>query len=205
MESGTITEAIPFTVPLINLEPSVGEPARFGFMAHGVPVFLDTAVRTGGDYGVTVNVTNITQQVEYLHSEVTLWGVPGDARHNNSRGFNCLVAAEIGTEAQSAIAPPCPALEAIIRPRRFSRCRRPARARWARRWKPTRGRPRRTSSRCRASNRSTALDGCNHLRFSPSIRVTPDGQQASTPTGLNVDVHVDQEGTVNVRASRTRP
>ena len=30
------------------------------------------------------------------------------------------------------------------------------------------------------------LDGCNRLSFEPSIKVAPDGQQASTPTGLTV-------------------
>ena len=41
------------------------------------------------------------------------------------------------------------------------------------------------------------LSGCEKLDFSPSISVTPDGTAGSTPTGLNVDVHVPQESTTN--------
>jgi hypothetical protein len=42
-----------------------------------------------------------------------------------------------------------------------------------------------------------ALDGCNRLQFAPEIRVTPDGTQASEPTGINVDVHVPQASVLN--------
>jgi hypothetical protein len=42
-----------------------------------------------------------------------------------------------------------------------------------------------------------ALDVCNRLPFSPSISVTPDGQAASTPTGLTVGVHVPQNLVLN--------
>jgi hypothetical protein len=41
------------------------------------------------------------------------------------------------------------------------------------------------------------LVGCEGLDFSPTIGVTPDGSQGSTPTGLNVDVHMPQESTTN--------
>ena len=50
-----------FSVPLYNLEPAPGEPARFGFQTPAGPVILDTSVRTGGDYGVTVTVPNIVE------------------------------------------------------------------------------------------------------------------------------------------------
>ena len=36
------------------------------------------------------------------------------------------------------------------------------------------------------------LDGCNHLPFAPEVTVTPDASAASSPAGLNVNVHVPQ-------------
>jgi hypothetical protein len=46
---------------------------------------------------------------------------------------------------------------------------------------------------------ATALSGCNRLQFSPEIKVAPDGQEASKPTGLTVDVHVPQEVNANAQ------
>ena len=78
------------TVPVFNLEPRPGEPARFGFDALAGPrVYLDTAIRSGSDYGVTVKVSNITQIAGFLASRLTFWGVPGDPAHDNSRGWDC--------------------------------------------------------------------------------------------------------------------
>ena len=78
------------SVPLYSLEPSVGEPARFGFQTPVGPVVLDTSVRTGGSYPVVVTVPDITEQLGFLANEVTFWGVPADTTHNNSRGRTCL-------------------------------------------------------------------------------------------------------------------
>lgn len=66
---GVFSEA----VPVFNLVPSPGEPARFGFEDTKVPIILDTGVRTDGDYGVTVNIKNTTQVAQLLQSQVTLW------------------------------------------------------------------------------------------------------------------------------------
>ena len=63
-------------VPLFNLEPAKGEPARFGFEAEGVPVVVDVAVRTDGDYGVSASLNNATAAAQVLGAQVIFWGSP---------------------------------------------------------------------------------------------------------------------------------
>ena len=78
-------------VPIFNLVPDPGEPARFGFEIHNVPVVLTTKVRSGKDYGVEVSVHYATEAANVLNSQVIFWGVPGDPRHDSERGWACLV------------------------------------------------------------------------------------------------------------------
>jgi hypothetical protein len=189
------------TEALVNLEPQAGEPARFGFMVEPpfeqIPVFLDAAVRTGGDYGVTVDVSDITEEAEFLGSEVTFWGVPGDVRHNESRGRGCI----IGSIHVSAGEKPgeyyvCPEFESHVPPPLLSlptSCNGPL---WTVVEADSWANPGAYGS-VGSTESPPAMDGCNRLPFEPSIRVTPDGQQASKPTGLNVDVHVPQELVLN--------
>jgi hypothetical protein len=179
------------TTPVFNLEPAVGEPARFGFSLVESPVILDTAVRTGGDYGVTVKVNNIVQTAAFIKNEVTFWGVPGDPRHDNQRGWNCL------QDAHESGAGPCPASEAAHPPPLLSM--------------PTScsGKPLQTSVEAASwmepgsfvtapmSQAMPTLDGCNRLPFSPTISVAPDSQAGSTPTGLTVGIHVPQDVSLN--------
>lgn len=88
-------------VPVFNLRPAPGEPARFGFIIRHAPVILDTSVRTGEDYGATVSVHYSSQAVQVLGSTVTFWGVPGDPRHDSVRGWACLDGRETGTPCVS--------------------------------------------------------------------------------------------------------
>jgi hypothetical protein len=198
---GSTTNVSTLVEPLFNLEPEAGEPARFGFLVNDapgelVPVVLDTAVRTGGDYGVTVDVRNISEEVEFLGSEVTFWGVPGDQRHDISRGKSCIIAALYDTIHSQHVE--CPGFEVHDPPPLLSlptSCTGPLQTTveddaW-------------TQPGVFQSTASTeplpAMDGCNRLPFAPAIKVTPDGSGGSEPTGLNVDVHVPQDLTLNAR------
>jgi hypothetical protein len=184
-----------FDVPLFNLEPSVGEPARFAFDAGAAPVYLDTAVRTGSDYGVTVDVNNLTEIVGLLSSRVTFWGVPGDSRHDGSRGYNCLYQGEAGF-------PPCTAVGQKTPPPLLTlptACTGPLHTTLeADSWEQE-GTFTEPIEYTFLDNlgRPAGMVGCNQLPFSPSIKVTPDGQAGSTPTGLTVDEHVPQETSLN--------
>jgi hypothetical protein len=194
VEKGAGThEVIPFALPLFNLEPEVGEPARFGFIAPLTRVILDTAVRTGGDYGVTVSVSNISQIAELVGSEVTFWGVPGDARHDNARALNCLLAARGQPLPGEA---PCAPLGAHRPPPLLSLPTSCTGTLQTRVETDSWNQPGSFLS-FPSSEPMPALDGCNKLPFSPSIAVTPDGQAGSTPTGLTVGVHVPQDLVLN--------
>jgi hypothetical protein len=197
--------------PVFNVEPSPGEPARFAFDAL-VPVILDTSVRTGGDYGVTVHVTNIPEGVGFLSNTLTLWGVPGDSRHDNSRSAGCLDEAEAPTEAQRVKlkeevargeAEPC-VRQDVAHPPPFlvlpTSCTGPLQDSievdsWAEPHNkvPFASRPLQLPE----EGAMLAQVGCGSLAFGSEIKVSPDVQAASTPSGLKVDVHVPQEAALN--------
>jgi hypothetical protein len=76
-------------VPLFNLDPAFGEPARLGFTAGGASVVIDFEVDPNDKYRIIGRVKNATQLAEILSSTVTVWGSPGDSRHDSSRGSAC--------------------------------------------------------------------------------------------------------------------
>ena len=186
----TLVGTVALTEPIFNLEPRAGEPARFGFFVvpANSPVFIDTSLRTGGDYGVTVDASNITQTAAFLSSNVTFWGVPGDPRHDKQRGWGCLYEARQATvnqpcvPAENAHPKPflsmptaCTALQTTVEgdtwatPGSFF-------TPFTGEFKP-----------------EEALTGCNRLSFKPEFNVQPEKTQASTPTGVTADLHFPNE------------
>ena len=178
-----------FTDPIFNMQHRPGEPARFAFKEAGItPVYLDTSVRTGTDYGVTVESNNTDQTSWVLSSKLTFWGVPGDPRHDPERGWQCLE--KFGSCPPSTAAAPPPFLSMP------TSCEAPFESTldgnsWA-----APGIPQQVAEPV-AYRLPEALDGCNHLPFDPSIKVSPDVPSGSSATGLTVGVHVPQSATLN--------
>ncbi len=179
------------TVPVFNLQPLEGEPARFGFEVKGFSVTIDTSVRTGGDYGVTTSISNITEISGFISGKVTFWGVPGSPLHDSSRGWNCIEDERFG---------PCAPLQENQPP-------------------PLLSLPTACTSAMRASVQADSweephpaqpsqaplfrefdmgpVDGCDGLQFEPSIKVVPDLSEGSRASGLRTDVHVPQTAVLN--------
>ncbi len=162
-------------------------------------------MRTGSDYGVTVHVQNILQNVGFTSSTVTFWGVPGDPRHDNARGYECLAETD-GESAEERVLrglPPCHHLEQR-NPAPFlalpTSCTGPLldsmeADSWA---EPNNvslfeSEPRQVP----LEGAMQPLDGCGSLPFHSEIEVSPDVEAGSTPSGLKVDVHVPQEEALN--------
>ncbi len=184
----------PFRDPIFNMQPLPGEPARFGFKVGGiVPVMLDTSVRTGKDYGVNVTSSDITQLASLVGVQLTFWGVPGDRRHDNIRGWDCL------QETGPYEAAPCPTSTALAPPPLLglpTSCEKPFEVTGrGDSWEAS-GIPAQQSEPV-AFRLPEAIDGCNHLPFEPSITVAPDIAEGSSSTGLTVGVHVPQTATLN--------
>jgi hypothetical protein len=183
------------TVPLFNITPQPGEPARFGFEVFGDRVYIDTAIRTGSDYGVTVTVPNITEAAGFLASKVTFWGVPGDSAHNSARGWACVYGEEqVGpkepcSNAKQSQPPPFLSMPTSCTGPMSTTVQADS---WAEQ------NPKRPfEAPLFEKYEIGGLDGCNRLQFAPQIGVAPDVPNASTPTGLEVKVHIPQSSVLN--------
>jgi hypothetical protein len=185
---------VTLTVPVFNLEPAVGELARFGIDVENVPVMLDASVRTGTDYGITLSANDIPQMMTVMGASLTFWGVPGDPRHDNSRGWSCVDDERYRTIDGSL--PPCFSLGEAHPPPFLtlptSCTGTPEAIAEADSW---------TQPGVFGSYPSSVplpgLAGCNRLPFSSSIEVIPDDGEADTPTGLTVRWQVPQEASLN--------
>jgi hypothetical protein len=188
-----------FVVPVFNLVPPPGEPAQFGFSPNHVPIVLNTAVRTGGNYGVTVSVEETSEAVQVLGSRVTFWGVPGDQSHEQARGWDCLneggfvekLANRSCPKIEDPTPPPflmlptaCESLQTFVNGEAWN-------------GEKISGKEEGFSGvPSLGSEASPAVEGCEGLTYNPSIEVKPDQHSASTPSGLTVEVNVPQEGTL---------
>jgi len=191
VEEPTVVGFTTFTEPVFNLEPAFGEPARFGFVipVANVIVTLDTSLRSGlgEDYGITVSSLNTTQEAGLTMAKVTFWGVPGDPRHDSSRGWSCLAESEGANHGLCSPAEEKHPAGFLTMP---TACNGPLRTSvvtnpWVQQS---------AFGTYLPSEPLQSLDGCNRLPFSPTISAEPSTDRASAPSGLDFNLDFHDEG-----------
>jgi hypothetical protein len=169
--------------PIYNLVPPKGMPAQFGFQVagHGLPVYINTRLRSDSDYGVTAYLANTTEAQRVTASLVTFWGTPADPSHDHMRGECAFRSFSLGNGV-------CPANLPTVKPffRLPSSCASPLS----------------TSMRfdtwlhpgafLQASASEPAPLGCELPDFSPTVESKATTNVADAPSGLHFDLHLPQ-------------
>jgi hypothetical protein len=176
------------SMPVFNLPPAHGEPARFGFMPAGDPVVIDTAVDPQDRYRVVASIRNVTELAEFLGSTLSFWGVPGDPRHDNARGWSCVHGLsgsgtcerpkDLGEKAFLRMPVSCAS------PLEFGVSMEP--------WNVPIG-----SVLGSATVTGDPLLGCNRVPFDPSITTAPTSKLAESPSGLSFELEMPNSGLLN--------
>jgi hypothetical protein len=213
----------PASDAVYNLVPPPGVAAEFGYVvASAVPVILQASVRTGSDYGLTEAASNVSPAELVYASKVTIWGVPASPAHNPIRG-ECLAVVSkealplytpgegleededelegpVGHEPPGAGTQPAPlvsegdcssdAPELPLLTMPTSCGEAPTATLSVDSWNEPGN-----FSGSRTQTRSLpAMTGCEHLELSSSLSVKPEKSAASTPSGLDTELNVPQEG-----------
>jgi hypothetical protein len=182
--AGAIGFARP-AVPVFNLPPAIGEPARFGFTIANVPIIIDTEVDPDREYRVIATVRNTSQVPEALGATLAIWGVPGDPSHDNSRGWGCVY--NIG-EPGSCQRPPGLGEEAFLRlpvscatPMDFGTEVEPWNVPFA-------------TQIAQAGLSGPLMSGCNQVSFDPEITAAATSRLAGSPSGLDFGLQMPNNG-----------
>ncbi|HEY1689918.1 MAG TPA: hypothetical protein VGF95_13780 [Solirubrobacteraceae bacterium] len=171
-------------VPIFNIEPGYGEPARFGFMAAGVPVTIDTALLGEEAYAVRAEVNDTSQLAQVLAASVTLWGNPGARSHDTSRGWACVYFSHPGVCSR-----PGSLTEAAFLRQPVS-CESPlVFGLEVEPWNLPLG-----SDISEASDVKEALLGCSRVPFDPSAAAAPTSKLAANPSGLDFELDLPNAG-----------
>ncbi len=196
-------------VPLFNLQPSGEFPGELGYTPNGIPFFLTVTVRSGSDYGL--DITNAgTPQVTLTRTYVTTWGIPAAHEHDKIRGKGCKGGPSSHGEAWSSyfIQSPAqvyrdceltfgslgnlhggpaetPEVPFLTMPTSCSGEPLAIGARYDT-WELPPG------EEGHATAVGPPVDGCNQLKFEPTIEARPTTNLADAPSGFDFNLKVPQ-------------
>lgn len=176
-------------MPVYNLDPPPGVASKFGFIVIKVPVTVEVKVNPNPPYNVIAEVTNISNLVQAFGSKLTLWGNPADESHDDERGVCArTVAPDLCPSGLAEVIPfltlpaNCKPMittfkgDSWVHPGAF------------------------TAPESRAAVNAETPPGpgtptaCEELDFEPEIKAEPTTASAASASGLDFDLHMDNEG-----------
>ncbi len=182
---------------VFNLEPPPGFPSQIGFSPFGVPIVLTPRIRDlGGEYGITLQLRNLSQRLDVQGLTLTIWGNPWTTPHNGQRG-NCLNELEPSFPfAKCAISPPQPDHAPFAYLTLPTSCTGPfSFAVRAVSWQG--------SAIAGAADVGAPLESCTGVPFAPQALAQATNPRASSPSGLDFNLTANEENLV--LPTRTAP
>ncbi|HVQ60288.1 MAG TPA: hypothetical protein VMS60_15405 [Solirubrobacterales bacterium] len=174
--------------PVFNLQPNPGEPALLAFHIITASVFLHPNARTGGDYGITVDLPNLSQVLPLSGTSLTFWGVPADDSHDAERG-TCMT----GLGPSGALCPSADAADPTPFLTTPTSCEGPLRTELkANSWQEPEVFDTATILNHDADGNPVNPSGCEELEFEPTFDAAVSPANADSPAALSVDIEVPQ-------------
>lgn len=177
--------------PVYLLSPAPGKAGKIGFWIQEVPIAVDLALSTAPPYRILATLRNTPAVLEVVSSQLTIWGNPAAPAHDSERG-ECLdplagldhCPADIPVRPLLTLPRSCTGtLETNFRARPW--------------WtggplEPTPGGP-----TVEGTALTEGMTGCAKLGFEPRISAQPTSSRASSPTGLDFSLDLEDEGLTN--------
>jgi hypothetical protein len=175
--------------PVYMLDPAPGTAAKLGFWAEGgVPVTVDVGVSEEPPYEIVGASTDVSQILTFFGAELTLWGNPASKAHDAERGACRPGGVKKNKEPDAT----CPArtseIPFLTMP---SACDRPLFSSFETDSWTNPG------AWVEGEAPSPPMIGCGKLSFGPTILASPTTRAAQSPTGLDFDLNVEDEGLTN--------
>ena len=189
VEFGSVATPETYVAPLFNMAPSPGKVAKLGFRVEGrAPVVVDVTLQDEHPYRAVATTANITQTFFFVGAQVTVWGVPADPAHDEDRG-SCL-----STKASCSVS--LPELPFLVLP---TSCASPLTFdfeadSWQNPNPPEWFKAQATAHDTSVPPNPLSPGGCSKLDFKPQIEAEPTSKAAESPTGLDFDLHMQDEG-----------
>ncbi len=162
--------------PIYNMTPSPGHPATLASQLSFATILIEAEVLRDGSYRIAAHVNEISTLVPVLSSSVTLWGVPADSSHDAQRVGP---PPNYGTPTRAGVAP-APFMVNSSDCSDGPLASEVTLESWA-------------GETDSSTTTMPAPIGCQQLKASPTLAVTPETTQATSPSGYNVNLGVPQE------------